>query len=107
LNQVTWEQRVLSGDPKFPGSQAIPDVPYAKYADLLGFKGIFCDSPDRVGPSWDEAFLTKDRPVVLDMKVDPNTPPLPPHIRLEMARKMSSALLSDDPERWEVIKRVF
>src|SRR5918912_287850 len=27
LNQVTWEQRVLSGDPKFEGSQALPDFP--------------------------------------------------------------------------------
>src|SRR5581483_1049463 len=36
LNQVTWEQRAMGGDPKFEGSQAIPDVPYARYAELLG-----------------------------------------------------------------------
>ena len=29
LNQVTWEQRVMEGDPKFPGSQWLPDFPYA------------------------------------------------------------------------------
>ena len=32
LNQVTWEQRVLVGDPKLEASQVIPDFPYAEYA---------------------------------------------------------------------------
>ena len=27
LNQVTWEQRVMEGDPKFEASQDLPDVP--------------------------------------------------------------------------------
>ena len=39
LNQVTWEQRVLAGDPKFPGTQRIPDFPVRQYAELLGFRG--------------------------------------------------------------------
>src|SRR4051812_26367602 len=29
LNQVTWEQRVLSGDPKLDASQVLPDFDYA------------------------------------------------------------------------------
>ncbi len=105
LNQVTWEQRVLSGDPKFMGSQYIPDFPYAKYAELLGFKGIFCDNAERMGSSWDEALRTTDRPVLLEVKTDQEIPPLPPHIRMEMARKMSSALLGDEPERWGIMKK--
>ncbi|RZI89442.1 MAG: thiamine pyrophosphate-requiring protein, partial [Pseudomonas sp.] len=32
LNQVTWEQRVMEGDPKFAASQDIPDVPYHLFA---------------------------------------------------------------------------
>ncbi len=32
LNLVTWEQRVLSDDPKFVASQNLPDFPYARYA---------------------------------------------------------------------------
>ena len=47
LNQVTWEQRVMNGDPKFEGSQDLPDFPYARYAEMLGLKGIRVDSPDR------------------------------------------------------------
>ena len=55
LNQVTWEQRAMEGDPKFEGSQDLPDFPYARYAELLGLKGIRVDTPEQVGPAWDEA----------------------------------------------------
>ena len=48
LNQVTWEQRVMSGDPKLEVSQTLPDFPYARYAELIGLKGIRVDSPDAV-----------------------------------------------------------
>jgi len=102
LNQVTWEQRVLTGDPRFVGSQSLPDVPYAKYAELLGLKGIYCDNGDEVGAAWDEALGSKDRPVLLEVKTDPEIPPLPPHIRLKMAKKLSSALMSDE-DRWGIM----
>jgi pyruvate dehydrogenase (quinone) len=104
LNQVTWEQRVMAGDPRFPGSQYIPDVPYAKYAELLGLKGIFCDREDRVGAAWDEALSTKDKPVLLEMKTDPDIPPLPPHIRFEQAKKMAEAWPGDE-NRWGIAKK--
>jgi pyruvate dehydrogenase (quinone) len=41
LNQVTWEQRVMEGDP-----QQIPNVPYHRFAELIGLKGIYVDRPD-------------------------------------------------------------
>ena len=53
LNQVTWEQRVMSGDPKLEVSQTLPDFPYARYAELLGLKGIRVDAPEQVGAAWD------------------------------------------------------
>src|SRR3954453_6857872 len=62
LNQVTWEQRAEAGDPKFPGTQYIPDVRYSEFARMLGFEGIFVDKPEDVGPAWDRA-LAADRPV--------------------------------------------
>jgi pyruvate dehydrogenase (quinone) len=97
LNQVTWEQRVMEGDPKFNASQQIPDVPYHRFAELIGLRGIYVDSPDRLGPAWDDA-LSSDRPVVLEVKTDPNVPPLPPHITLEQAKKFTSTLIKGDPE---------
>ena len=98
LNQVTWEQRVLAGDPKYMGTQWIPNFDYARYAELCGLKGIFCDDGDRVADAWDEA-LGADRPCVLEVKVDPEIPPLPPHIRVDQAKEMAKAMIKGDPER--------
>ena len=97
LNQVTWEQRAMAGDPRFAGSQSIPDVPYARYAELLGLRGISCEKPDQVGPAWDEA-LSSDVPVVLEFKTDPEIPPLPPHIMKSQAIESAKAALHD-PQR--------
>src|SRR5579885_930152 len=102
LNQVTWEQRVMEGDPKFEASQRIPNVPYHKFAELIGLKGIFVDNPDRVAAAWDEA-LAADRPVVVEFKTDPEVPPLPPHITLKQATAFARALLKGDPEEGSVI----
>jgi pyruvate dehydrogenase (quinone) len=102
LNQVTWEQRVMEGDPKFNASQQIPDVPYHRFAELIGLRGIYVDSPDRLGSAWDEA-LAADRPVVLEVKTDPNVPPLPPHITLDQAKKFTSMLVQGDPEESSVL----
>jgi pyruvate dehydrogenase (quinone) len=106
LNQVTWEQRAMEGDPKFEGSQEIPDFPYAKYAELVGLKGIRVDDPDAVGPAWDEA-LAADRPVVYEAVTDPEVPPLPPHITLEEAKYFMEAVLGGDPDRGAFIKQSF
>jgi pyruvate dehydrogenase (quinone) len=103
LNQVTWEQRAMAGDPKFPGSQDIPDVPYAKYAELLGLKGIYCDKPKKVGTAWDEA-LASDRPVVLEFKVDPEIAPIPPRIMAAQGKKAAKAAVHD-PEKVGIATR--
>ena len=103
LNQVTWEQRVMEGDPKFEASQNLPNVPYHKFGELIGFKGIYVDDPDRLASAWQEA-LAADRPVVLEVKTDPNVPPLPPHITLEQAKKFVSMLVKGDPDEVGVVR---
>jgi pyruvate dehydrogenase (quinone) len=96
LNQVTWEQRVLAGDPKLEASQNLPDFPFARYAEMLGFKGIRVDNPDDVAPAWEEA-LGADRPVVYEAITDPEVPPLPPHIRFEQATSFAQAMAKGEP----------
>ena len=91
LNQVTWEQRVMEGNPKFEATQRLPDVPYHKFAQLIGLDGIFCDDAEQVGAAWDQALAAR-RPVVLEMKTDPNVPPLPPHITLAQAKNSSAEI---------------
>ncbi len=94
LHQVTWEQRAMSGDPKFPGSQDVPDIPYAKYAELIGLKGVYCDKPKKIGKAWEEA-LAADRPVVLEFKADPEIAPIPPHTMAEQGKKAAKAAVRD------------
>ena len=105
LNQVTWEQRVMEGDPKFEASQSLPDVPYHRFAELIGLKGIFCDDPDQVGAAWVEA-LASDRPVVLEFKTDPEVPPLPSHITFEQAKKFMSTIAHGDPNEGSMLAGV-
>ncbi|KXV15153.1 thiamine pyrophosphate-binding protein [Caballeronia megalochromosomata] len=102
LNQVTWEQRVMEGDPKFEASQDIPSVPYHKFAELIGLKGLYVDDAERMAAVWDEAFAS-DRPVVIEVKADPNVPPLPPHITLHQAKAFATTLMKGDPNQGNVI----
>ncbi|MBA1186561.1 thiamine pyrophosphate-requiring protein [Stutzerimonas nitrititolerans] len=104
LNQVTWEQRVMEGDPKFEASQNIPNVPYHRFAESIGLKGIYVDREDRVAAAWEEAFAA-DRPVLLEFKTDPDVPPLPPHIKLEQAKNFATTLLHGDPDQGGIIKQ--
>jgi len=102
LNQVTWEQRVMNGNPKFEATQTIPDVPYHRFAELIGLRGLYVDTPEGVASAWQEA-LASDRPVVLEVKTDPEVPPLPPHITLDQARKFTSTLAKGDPNEGNVL----
>lgn len=104
LNQVTWEQRVMGGDPRFAGSQSVPDFPYARYAEELGLMGIRVDRPDDIGKAWDSA-LAASRPAVVEAITDPNVPPLPPHISLEQARHFASSIWAGDAEALGYIKQ--
>jgi pyruvate dehydrogenase (quinone) len=103
LNQVTWEQRVMAGDPKLNASQILPDFPFARYAETIGLKGILVDRPDDVGPAWDEA-LAAPGPVVFEAITDPEVPPLPPHIKFEQAKKLAKAL-PGDPHKERIIRQ--
>jgi pyruvate dehydrogenase (quinone) len=104
LNQVTWEQRAFVGDPKFEGSQSLPDFPYARYAELLGLEGVRMARPEDIAPGWETA-LSATRPVVVEAVTDPEVPPLPPHISFEFAKSYWQAFLKGDPSRWDMLKQ--
>ncbi len=104
LNQVTWEQRVLEGDPKFEAAQTLPDFPYARYAELIGLRGLRVETPGEIAAAWDAA-LSADRPFVLEAITDPEVPPLPPHITLDQAKAVTSALLKRDAGSLGIIRQ--
>ncbi|MBB2912488.1 pyruvate dehydrogenase (quinone) [Streptosporangium becharense] len=94
LNEVTWEQREKEGDPRFPASQDLPDVPYAEYARMLGFHGVEVDKPDMLGAAWDEVLAAR-RPALLQVRTDPAVPLLPPHQPIEQARNFYAGLAQE------------
>jgi pyruvate dehydrogenase (quinone) len=102
LNEVTWEQRAMAGDPRYEVSQTLPDFPYARYAELVGMKAFRVDSPEAVRPAWEEA-LAADGPVLYEAITDPNVPPLPPQIRFETMRNMTRAFMRGDPAARKVL----
>jgi pyruvate dehydrogenase (quinone) len=104
LNMVTWEHRAMEGSPKFSASQDLPDVAYAAFAESLGLAGRRVEREEDVGAAWDEA-LSADRPFVIDAVVDPDVPPLPPHISFDQARSMTTALLKGDPDLRGVLRQ--
>jgi pyruvate dehydrogenase (quinone) len=97
LNQVTWEMRIESGEPKFDASQDLPDFPYARYAEMLGLVGVKVAQRDEVGDAWDRV-LAADRPALLEAYVDPNYSIVPPHITFEQGKNYASALAARDPD---------
>ena len=102
LNQVTWEMRIESGDTKFDASQDLPDFPYAKYAEMLGFVGVRVDRREDVGAAWDRV-LSADRPALFEAWVDPDISIIPPHITFEQMKNMTSALVKGDPDEFGIM----
>ena len=95
LNEVTWEQRVMEGNPRYETTQDLPDVPYAKFAELIGLKGIYVDDPELLGTAWDEALAT-DSPVILEVRTDPEVAPFPPHLTFVQAKAFMSSIVKGD-----------
>jgi pyruvate dehydrogenase (quinone) len=104
LNQVTWEQRIMEGDPKFEGSQNLPDFPFAEYAKILGLEGIKVDKEEDIVNAI-ERTLQCNKPVVLEAYTDPSVPPLPPHISFKQAKAFASSMFKGDPDTFSMIKQ--
>ncbi|HZZ98261.1 MAG TPA: thiamine pyrophosphate-requiring protein, partial [Jatrophihabitantaceae bacterium] len=104
LNQVTWEMRAMEGSPKFAESQTLPDIDYAAFARSIGLGAINVDTTDGVGPAWEQA-LAADRPTVLDVRCDPNVPPIPPHATFDQIKALAGAVFHGDEDTWGFAKQ--
>ena len=104
LSYVTWEQRAMEGEARFVASQELPDVPYAKYAELLGLRGIRIDRPEDIASAWEMA-LQSDRPFLIDAVTDPNVPTIPPQPSSDVMEKISKAL-RQEPDGSDVMIQV-
>jgi pyruvate dehydrogenase (quinone) len=84
-------------------SQQIPNVPYHKFGELIGFRGLYVDDPEKVGPAWDEA-LSSNVPVVLEVKTDPEVAPLPSHLTFEQVRNFTTMLAKGDQRETSIVR---
>jgi pyruvate dehydrogenase (quinone) len=94
----------MEGEPRFEASQALPDLPYATYAQMLGLNGVRVERPEAIGAAW-EAALRSDRPFVIDAVTDPNVPTLPPDPSQEVKDALAKAL-SSEPSSASVIRQI-
>jgi pyruvate dehydrogenase (quinone) len=106
LNMVTWELRALGGSPRVAATQDLPDIDYARYAEMLGLSGLTVNGPGDVASVWDRA-LAADRPVVIDVKADPNVIALPPHATLEQTKNLFLAMARGDEDRDQVLAQIY
>ncbi|OYN77493.1 thiamine pyrophosphate-requiring protein [Mycolicibacterium sphagni] len=104
LNQVTWEMRAMENSPKFEASQSLPDVDYAGFARSLGLHGENIDDARELGTAWERA-LSAQRPTVLDVRCDPDVPPIPPHATFAQAKSLVNAVLGGDQDARGFIKQ--
>jgi pyruvate dehydrogenase (quinone) len=105
LAHVTWELRAMGGAPKFEESQTLPEVSYAEVARTMGLRAIAVDDPKQVGPAWDEA-LAAGEPTVLDVRTDPEVPPIPPHVTFDQMKSTAEAIVKGDPNGWRLFAEI-
>lgn len=102
LAQISFEQRIMQGNPRFDTSQRVPPFDYAAYASQLGLTALRIERPEEIGPVLRQAFEA-DRPVLIDALVDPNVIPLPPHIHPEQALNFVKAVLKGDSQAFRLV----
>ncbi len=104
LSQVTWEQRIMGGYPMTEETQSLPDVNYAAFAEMIGLKGFRVEAPEEVAPALREAFAA-DRPAVIDAKVDPSVPTIPPKLTRKYMANYFKMLMKGDPDEANIIRQ--
>ena len=76
----------MEGSPKFAG---IADAARRRLrrvrAQPRAARRSTSTTPDEIGDAWERAFAA-DRPTVLDIRCDPDVPPIPPHATFEQAK---------------------
>jgi pyruvate dehydrogenase (quinone) len=92
----------MGGAPKFEESQTLPEVSYADLARTMGLQAEAVDDPDAVAGAWSRA-LTADQPTVLDVRCDPEVPPIPPHATYDQIKDISASVLKGDPNAWHML----
>lgn len=96
LSEVSWEQRESESEPRYAPSQHVPGFDFAGFAEQLGLYGMRLHDHAAIDRVLDEAF-TAERPVVVEVLADADTPLLPPLPHGEkLAESMREGLSAED-----------
>jgi len=105
LGQILWEQMVL-GYPEHGVRHPEPFVNYAAIATANGAFGVKVVRPGELPGAIQEAF-SHDGPVLVDVNVNPEEPPMPGRIEYEQAKKFAQAFLRGQPHKATIATTLF
>jgi pyruvate dehydrogenase (quinone) len=104
LGQILWEQMVL-GYPEH-GVRWERPAEFAPWAEACGGLGITVDKPGDVETAVAEAFAHAG-PALVDVRVNPDEPPMPAKIKYEQAKGFAQSFLKGQPRRASIASTVF
>jgi pyruvate dehydrogenase (quinone)/pyruvate oxidase len=103
LGQIKWEQMVFLGHPEYVCE--LQPIDFATIARGFGVAAYRIEDPGQCGETLRQALETPG-PALIEAVVDPNEPPLPPHIEFGQAKHFAEALAKGTPEGGEILKTV-
>ena len=104
LGQIKWEQMVFLGNPEF--AVDLQPIDFTKVAEGCGVRAFRIEDPAACGETLAEA-LAHPGPALVEAVVDPQEPPLPPHITVDQARQFATALVRGEPDGLEIARKAF
>jgi pyruvate dehydrogenase (quinone)/pyruvate oxidase len=104
LGQIMWEQLVL-GYPEF-GIRFENRLDFAPWAEACGGLGIRVDKAAELEGALERAFAFEG-PVIVDVSVNPDEPPMPAKVTHEQAKGFIKSFLSGQPRRATIASTLF
>ena len=104
LGQILWEQMVL-GYPEF-GVRFQRPANFAPWAEACGGYGRLVEHPGELEGAVKE-MLAHPGPALLDVRVNPDEPPMPPKVRYDQAKGFVESFLKGQPRRLSIASTVF
>lgn len=104
LGQILWEQMAL-GFPEY-GVRWERQADFSAWANACGGRGLKVEKAAEVAPAV-RAALADPGPVLVDVLVNPDEPPMPPKVHYEQAKGFSQAFLKGQPRRATIASTLF
>jgi pyruvate dehydrogenase (quinone) len=104
LGQILWEQMAL-GYPEY-GVRLQKYANFAPWAQACGGLGIEVEKPGDLEAAVKEA-LAHPGPALLDVRVNPDEPPMPPKVHYDKAKGFAESFLRGQPRRVAIASTLF